>query len=72
MQEAVSERDPGLIYLAVDPVFAALHSDARFQEIERRVGLPARVAGPEGEAGLKNRNQTPTHKFPNPTLGLPS
>ena len=42
LQEAVSERDPGLIYLAVDPVFAALHSDARFQEIERRIGLPAR------------------------------
>lgn len=42
LQVAVGGRDPGLIYLAVDPVFAALHSDARFQEIERRIGLPAR------------------------------
>jgi TolB-like protein/Tfp pilus assembly protein PilF len=42
LQGAVNERDPGLIYLAVDPVFAALHSDARFQEIERRIGLPTR------------------------------
>ncbi|HEV2382510.1 MAG TPA: tetratricopeptide repeat protein [Terriglobia bacterium] len=42
LQGAVNERDPGLIYLAVDPVFAALHSDPRFQEIERRIGLPAR------------------------------
>lgn len=32
-------REPGLIYLAVDPEFASLHSDPRFQEMVRRIGL---------------------------------
>jgi TolB-like protein/Tfp pilus assembly protein PilF len=42
LQLAVGEHSPGLIYLAVDPVFAGLHSSPGFQEIERRIGLPAR------------------------------
>ncbi len=32
-------REPGLIYIAVDPEYASLHSDPRFQEMVRRIGL---------------------------------
>ncbi len=34
-----SNHDPGLIYLKVDPQFATLRSDGRFQAMERRMGL---------------------------------
>ncbi|MGH9451261.1 MAG: winged helix-turn-helix domain-containing protein [Terriglobia bacterium] len=36
---AYRRRDPGLIYLSVDPVFTNLRSDARFQTLERLCGL---------------------------------
>lgn len=42
LQRAVKDRNPGLIYLAVEPTFDGLRRDPRFQEIERGIGLPAR------------------------------
>ena len=36
-----AERRGGLIYLNVDPLFAQLRSDVRFENLVRRVGLPA-------------------------------
>ena len=42
LRQALAERDPGLIYVGVDPIYAGLHSDPRFQELERQVGLPAK------------------------------
>ncbi len=37
---AVQERDGRLTFLKVDPVFDKMHSDARFQNLLQRVGLP--------------------------------
>jgi len=39
LQRAYRQRDPALIYLLADPVFDALHADARFQDLARRIGL---------------------------------
>ena len=39
LEKAFDERHPYLILMAVEPVFSNLHSDPRFQELKRRVGL---------------------------------
>jgi TolB-like protein/DNA-binding winged helix-turn-helix (wHTH) protein/Flp pilus assembly protein TadD len=39
LEEAYRERYPGLTYMNVDPPFETLRSNARFQSLERRVGL---------------------------------
>jgi len=39
LQFAYGQRDPGLVYLAADPVFDGVRPDPRFQDLTRRVGL---------------------------------
>jgi len=39
LEDAYKERYPGLSYMTVDPPFEALRGNARFQSLERRVGL---------------------------------
>jgi len=39
LEKACDERHPYLTLMAVEPVFNNLHSDPRFQELKRRVGL---------------------------------
>jgi TolB-like protein/DNA-binding winged helix-turn-helix (wHTH) protein len=39
LQQSYQLHEPGLIYIAVDPEFASLHSEPRFQELVRRMGL---------------------------------
>jgi TolB-like protein/DNA-binding winged helix-turn-helix (wHTH) protein/tetratricopeptide (TPR) repeat protein len=40
LERAFREQEGSLLFLAVDDRFAALRSDARFRDLERRVGLP--------------------------------
>ena len=40
LERAYQEHDPRLIFLKVDPKWRNLQSEPRFQELERRVGLP--------------------------------
>ena len=40
LNKAYEERSSSMVYLKVDPFFDSLHSDPRFQELVRRVGLP--------------------------------
>jgi TolB-like protein/Tfp pilus assembly protein PilF len=40
LRKAVKDRSMLLTFLKVDPEFDSLHSDSRFQELERDVGLP--------------------------------
>ena len=40
LQRAIEARDTEMIYLKVDPDWAPLRNDPRFQELERRIGLP--------------------------------
>ncbi len=40
LEKGFEERDDLLINLKVEPIFDSLHSDPRFQDIVRRVGLP--------------------------------
>jgi TolB-like protein/DNA-binding winged helix-turn-helix (wHTH) protein/Flp pilus assembly protein TadD len=40
LEKGFEERDDLLINLKVEPVFDSLHSDSRFQDLVRRVGLP--------------------------------
>jgi tetratricopeptide (TPR) repeat protein len=40
LDKAYEERSPWLIHLRVDPRFETLHSDPRFADLVRRVGLP--------------------------------
>ncbi len=39
LQFAYRQRDPGLVYLAADPLFDGVRPDPRFQDLTRRVGL---------------------------------
>jgi hypothetical protein len=39
LDKAYEERSPWLIHLRVDPRFETLHSDPRFTNLVRRVGL---------------------------------
>ena len=40
LERAYREHDPQMQYLKVDPHYNALRSEARFQDLMRRVGLP--------------------------------
>jgi eukaryotic-like serine/threonine-protein kinase len=40
LEKGYQERDDLMIQLNVDPVFDGLHSEPRFQDLVRRVGLP--------------------------------
>ena len=40
LEKAFEERHPYLILMGVEPVFRNLHSDPRFQDLKKRVGLP--------------------------------
>jgi TolB-like protein/Tfp pilus assembly protein PilF len=40
LEQAYQTRDKGLTYLKIDPCMDPLRSDPRFQDLERRVGLP--------------------------------
>ena len=40
LEKGFEERDEVLISLKVEPLFDSLHSDPRFQDMVRRVGLP--------------------------------
>ena len=40
LEKGFEERDDLLINLKVEPIFASFHSDPRFQNMVRRVGLP--------------------------------
>ena len=40
LDQAVEERDPWAVYINVDPWFAALRGNSRFQEIVRKAGIP--------------------------------
>lgn len=39
LEKAYEERNPGMVYMNVDPPFKDLRGNARFQSLERRVGL---------------------------------
>ena len=41
-ERAVQDRDPAMVWLAVDPRLDALRGDARFQQILKRIGFPNR------------------------------
>src|SRR5712692_2755925 len=40
LEQGYTDRDPGMMYLKVDPEMDDLRSDPRFQDLLRRVGLP--------------------------------
>jgi hypothetical protein len=40
LERGFEERDDLMINLKVEPVFDSLHSDPRFQDLVRRVGIP--------------------------------
>jgi len=39
LEQSYESHEPGLIYVAVDPEFNSLHSNPRFQDLIRRIGL---------------------------------
>jgi tetratricopeptide (TPR) repeat protein len=41
LQKAMAERSSDLMYLRHDPAFDTLHGDARFAQLEKRIGFPA-------------------------------
>lgn len=50
LEEAVKARSFGITYLGVDPVFDPLRSDPRFVSLLKRMGLPVRFHGQQGDA----------------------
>jgi hypothetical protein len=40
LEKAYQERHPYMILIKVEPVFQSLHSDPRFADLTRRIGLP--------------------------------
>jgi TolB-like protein/Flp pilus assembly protein TadD len=40
LEQAVEERDPWAVYIKVEPAFAELRNDTRFQKIVRSAGIP--------------------------------
>jgi hypothetical protein len=40
LEKGYQERDGGLTYIAVDPLYDPLRSDPRFQNLLRRMNLP--------------------------------
>jgi tetratricopeptide (TPR) repeat protein len=40
LEQAVEERDPWAVYIKVEPAFASLRADARFQQIVKKAGIP--------------------------------
>src|SRR5437667_12618999 len=57
LDRAYEIRDGWMIYITVDPRWQSLHSDARFSQVVRRVGLPVQqcaVLEPEAESRLES------------------
>jgi len=42
LEQAFKEKDPNLVFLSTGPEFETLRADARFEDLVRRVGIPAR------------------------------
>jgi hypothetical protein len=40
LEKGFQERDAGMTYIAVDPIYDPLRSDPRFQSLLRRMNLP--------------------------------
>jgi hypothetical protein len=40
LEKAYDDRSSYMVYLKVEPIFDSLHSDPRFVDLIRRVGLP--------------------------------
>lgn len=41
LEEAYKQHDLNLVFLKVWPEFDSLHSDPRFQDLVRRIGIPS-------------------------------
>jgi tetratricopeptide (TPR) repeat protein len=40
LEQAVEERDPSAVYIKVEPVFASLRTEPRFEQMVRAAGIP--------------------------------
>jgi hypothetical protein len=54
LEKAYTERSHWLIYLHIDPSMDSLRDDPRFQDLLRRVGLPARGRSTDAIPGESN------------------